>query len=70
MNVKVQVRHDQQPQGIFEYTNTFLKYVKCVTTLKFANSYMEWQKKKNHVNCAINMEIESYISEEKNLAES
>lgn len=29
---------------------------------------MEW--KKNHVNCAINMEIESYISEEKNLAES
>lgn len=28
---------------------------------------MEWQKK-NHVNCAVDMEIESYISEEKNLA--
>lgn len=27
-------------------------------------------KKKNHVNCAIDMEIKSYISEEKNLAES
>lgn len=32
-------------------------------------SYMQWQKK-NHVNCAIDMEIKSYISEEKNLAES
>lgn len=54
---------------IYQY---FLKICKmCYNSkvCKCKNSYVEWQKK-NHVNCAIGMEIVSYISKEKNLAES
>lgn len=49
----------------------FLKICKMCYNFKVCsckNSYTKWQK--NHVNCAIDVEIKSYISEEKNLAES
>lgn len=36
MNVKAYIGLDWQPREIFEYTDTFLQYIKCITTLKFA----------------------------------
>lgn len=71
MNAKVYIKLDQQPRGISEYINTFLKYVKVCYNFKVCNcmnSHMKQQKKMSTM--LIDMEIKSSISEEKNLAPS
>lgn len=68
--MKAYIGLDRQPREIFEYTNTFLQYIKCVTTLKFVIVRIIIRSSKEKKS---NMPLvwgKNYISKEKSLAES